>query len=98
MSRGQVFLGYFVWGDKIRGGQKILLQRYSNFEGSRGPIGRTFSTSELSLMTLGCFRVGRANFFFGPTFDLENFPTSGVKGRVLLEATPSVGHLLLQLR
>ena len=25
MSRGQVFLGYFVWGDKIRGGQKILL-------------------------------------------------------------------------
>ena len=39
-----------------------------------------------------------ANFFFGPTFDLENFPTSGVKGRVLLEATPPVGHLLLQLR
>ena len=28
MSRGQVFLGYFVWGDKIRGGQKILLHRY----------------------------------------------------------------------
>ena len=25
----------------------------------------------------------RANFFLGPTFDLENFPTSGVKGRVL---------------
>ena len=43
----------------------------------------------------------RANFFFflgGPTFDLENFPTSGVKGRVVLEATPPVGHLLLQLR
>ena len=40
----------------------------------------------------------RANFFFGPTFDLENFPTSGVKGRFLLEATPPVGHLLLQLR
>ena len=36
-----------------------------------------------------------ANFFFG---DLENFPTSGVKGRVLLEATPPVGHLLMQLR
>ena len=35
--------------------------------------------------------TGRANFFFGPTFDLENFPTSGVKGRVLLEATPPVG-------
>ena len=40
----------------------------------------------------------RANFFFGLTFDLENFPTSGVKGRVLLEATHPVGHLLLQLR
>ena len=30
----------------------------------------------------------RANFFFGLTFDLENFPTSQVKGRILLEATP----------
>ena len=27
-------------------------------------------------------------FFFGTTFDLENFPTSRVKGRILLEATP----------
>ena len=42
--------------------------------------------------------LGLANFFFGPTFDLENFPTSGVKGQFLLEATPPVGHLLLQLR
>ena len=36
--------------------------------------------------------------FFGPTFDLENFPTSGVKGQILLKATHPVGHLLLQLR
>ena len=33
---------------------------------------------------------GRANFFFfGPTFDLENFPTSGVKGRVLTRSHTS---------
>ena len=40
------------------------------------------------------------NFFWGggPTFDLENFSTSGVKGRVLLEATHPVDLLLLQLR
>ena len=37
-------------------------------------------------------------FFFGPTFDLEKFSTSGVKGRVLLEATHPIDHLLLQLR
>ena len=42
--------------------------------------------------------VRRGRIFFGPTFDLENFPTSGVKGRVLLEATHPVDHLLLQLR
>ena len=36
---------------------RLLIWTYSNFEGSRGPIGRTFSTSELSPMTLGCFRV-----------------------------------------
>ena len=54
-----------------------------------------------TLLTGGFDRLDRpltANFFFGPTFDLENFPTSGVKGRFLLEATPPVGHLLLQLR
>ena len=34
----------------------------------------------------------------GDTFDLENFPTSGVKGRILLEAKYPVGHLLLQPR
>ena len=40
-------------------------------------------------LTRGGYRVpGRANFFFGLTFDLENFPTSRVKGRILLEATP----------
>ena len=27
--------------------------------------------------------------FFGPTFDLENFPTSGVKGRVLTQSHTS---------
>ena len=32
----------------------------------------------------------------GGTFDLENFPTSGVKGWILLDAIN--GHLLLQLR
>ena len=37
-------------------------------------------------------------FFLGPTLDLEKFPTTGVKGQVLLEATPPVGRLLLQLR
>ena len=36
---------------------RLLIWTYSNFEGSRGPIGCPFSTSELSPMTLGCFRV-----------------------------------------
>ena len=44
------------------------------------------------------YDTGVGDFFLGPTFDLEKFPTSGVKGRVLLEATPHVGHLFLQLR
>ena len=36
---------------------RLLIWTYSNFEGSRGPIGRPFSTSKLSPMSLGYFRV-----------------------------------------
>ena len=44
-----------------------------------------------------CFeRTGTGTALFGPTLDLENFPTSGVKGRVLLEATHPVDHLTLE--
>ena len=86
MSRGQVFLGYFVWGDKIRGGQKILLHLYFRaggryfmgapkfYDSGTGCILALLAT-KMKLATIACIEISLCTELTA-TFD----PVLGFKG------------------